>query len=65
MRYVGQDNPNFQYFDDDGNPLLETELGIKTAEEHVRSRQWANKDALSWTWSEGLREHGPRHRRDE
>ena len=52
MRYVGQDKPNFQYFDDDGNPLLETELGIKTAEEHVRSRQWANKDALSWTWSE-------------
>jgi len=51
-RYVSQASPNHYFFDENGVPLLDTDQGIKAAEEHVRSLQWANKDALSWIWAE-------------
>lgn len=51
-RYVSKAKPNLYFFDDDGNPLLDSEQGIQAAEEHVKSMQWASRDALSWTWSE-------------
>lgn len=51
-RFASQGNPNLYFFDDDGNPNLDSDAGIKAAEEHVKSLQWADKDALSWTWAE-------------
>jgi multiple sugar transport system substrate-binding protein len=51
-RYVSKAKPNMYFFDDDGNPLLDSEQGIQAAEEHVKSLQWASRDALSWTWAE-------------
>ena len=51
-RYVSKAKPNLYFFDDDGNPLLDTDQGIQAAEEHVNSLQHASADALSWTWAE-------------
>jgi len=51
-RFAGQDNPNFYYFDEEGNPNLNTDLGIKALEEHVNLKNYSARDALSWSWAE-------------
>ena len=51
-RFASMDFPNFYFFDEDGNPNLNTELGIQAAEEHVRSFEWSPPDALTFTWAE-------------
>ncbi|MEM9011843.1 MAG: extracellular solute-binding protein [Pseudomonadota bacterium] len=52
-RFAAQAMPNMFWFDDDGNPNLETEEGIKAATEYVRMRDWSHPDVLSWTYAEG------------
>jgi multiple sugar transport system substrate-binding protein len=51
-RFASMAAPNFYWFDDDGNPNLDTELGIKCATEHAALKPWSNPDALSWTYAE-------------
>jgi len=51
-RFASQAMPNHYWFDDDGNPNLDTELGIKAAEEHIAMKQWSHPDILSWTYAE-------------
>jgi multiple sugar transport system substrate-binding protein len=52
-RFASQAMPNFYFFDEEGNPNLDTDLGIKTAEEHVRLKEWSAPDVTSWTYAEG------------
>jgi multiple sugar transport system substrate-binding protein len=40
------------YFDEEGNPAIDSDFGIQCAEEHVNSMKWALPDALSNTWAE-------------
>ena len=52
QRYTSFDNPNQYYWDDDMNPLINTDPGIKATEQHVTSLEWHHKDAISWGWPE-------------
>jgi multiple sugar transport system substrate-binding protein len=52
QRYTSYDNPNQYYWDDDMNPLITTDAGIKATEQHVNSLEWHHKDAISWGWPE-------------
>lgn len=54
MRLASMDAPNFYFFDNEGNPNLNTDLGIQCAEEHVRSFEWSPPDALTFTWAESF-----------
>jgi len=51
-RFASMDFPNFYFFDEEGNPNLNTDLGVQCAEEHVRSFEWCAPDALTFTWAE-------------
>lgn len=51
-RFASMDFPNFYFFDEEGNPNLNSDLGIQCAEEHVRSFEWCAPDALTFTWAE-------------
>lgn len=51
-RYVSKAEPNYFLFDDAGNPLIDTDIGIQATEEHVKSLEWSTKDGLAWSWSE-------------
>lgn len=51
-RFASMDFPNYYFFDEEGNPNLNTDLGIQCAEEHVRSFEWCAPDALTFTWAE-------------
>ena len=51
-RYVSKDNPNQHLFDDEGNPLIDTDAGIQATEEHVKSLDWSDKGGLGWSWPE-------------
>jgi multiple sugar transport system substrate-binding protein len=51
-RLASMDFPNFYFFDEEGNPNLNTDLGVQCAEEHVRSFEWCAPDALTFTWAE-------------
>lgn len=51
-RFASMKFPNHYFFDEDGNPNLNTELGVQCAEEHVRSFEWCPPDALTFTWAE-------------
>ena len=64
-RYLSYDKPNLFPFDLNGKPLIDSDLGIKAAEAHVKSKEWSSKDILTWTYAEGLRLDGRRHRRDD
>jgi multiple sugar transport system substrate-binding protein len=50
QRYTSYDNPDQYYWDNDMNPLITTDAGIKAAEQHVDSLVWHHKDAISWGW---------------
>lgn len=52
MRFACQEMPNFYWFDENGKPNLNTDLGIKAAEEHVALKQWSHPDILSWSYAE-------------
>lgn len=52
-RMASQAMPNLYWFDDDGNPNLDSDLGIKAAQEHVKMKGWSHPDILSWTYAEG------------
>ena len=51
-RYVSKANPNFYLWDEEGNPLIDSELGIEASQEHANSFKWSSPDALSWSWAE-------------
>ena len=51
-RYVSYGDPNYYPFDESGNPLINSELGVKAAAAHVKSREWSSKDILNWTYAE-------------
>jgi multiple sugar transport system substrate-binding protein len=51
-RYVSYGDPNYYPFDENGKPLINSDLGIKAAEAHVKSRAWSSKDILNWTYAE-------------
>ena len=51
-RYVSKDNPNLFLFDEEGNPLIDTELGIEATQEHINSFKWSSPDSLAWSWAE-------------
>jgi len=50
QRYTSSDNPDQFYWDDEMNPLIVSDAGIKATEEHVKSLEWHHKDAISWGW---------------
>ena len=43
---------NYYPFDESGNPLINSELGVKAAAAHVKSREWSSKDILNSTYAE-------------
>lgn len=51
-RFASMAAPNFYWFDDAGNPNLDTDLGIQCATEHLKLKDWSNPDCLSWTYAE-------------
>jgi multiple sugar transport system substrate-binding protein len=51
-RFASMDFPNYQFFDEEANPRLNSDLGIQCAEEHVRSYEWCAPDCLTFTWAE-------------
>jgi multiple sugar transport system substrate-binding protein len=51
-RYVSYGDPNYYPFDESGKPLINSELGVKAAAAHVKSREWSSKDILNWTYAE-------------
>ncbi|MGV1768120.1 ABC transporter substrate-binding protein [Rhizobium rhizogenes] len=53
MRLASMALPNYHFFDEDGNPNLDTDLAAQAAEEHVRSLEWSPPDALNFTFVEG------------
>lgn len=53
MRFASMAFPNYYFFNDEGNPNLNTDLGVQCAEEHVRSFEWSPPDALNFTFLEG------------
>jgi multiple sugar transport system substrate-binding protein len=53
QRYVSYANPDLFPFDQNGKPLIDSDLGIKAAEAHVKSKEWSSKDILTWTYAEG------------
>ena len=53
LRYLSYDKPNLFPFDLNGKPLIDSDLGIKAAEAHVKSKEWESKDILTWTYAEG------------
>lgn len=53
MRFASMAFPNNYFFDEAGNPTLNSALGVQCAEEHVRSFEWSPPDALSFTFLEG------------
>jgi multiple sugar transport system substrate-binding protein len=53
MRFASMAFPNFYFFNDEGNPNLNSDLGVQCAEEHVRSFEWSPPDALNFTFLEG------------
>lgn len=52
-RYVSYANPDLFPFDMSGTPLINSELGVKAAEAHCKSKEWESKDILNWTYAEG------------
>jgi multiple sugar transport system substrate-binding protein len=53
MRYTSFGNPNRYYFDENtGEPLINSEEGVKATLEHVNSLKYHHKDGLSWGWPE-------------
>jgi multiple sugar transport system substrate-binding protein len=52
-RYVSYANPDLFPFDTNGKPLINSELGVKAAEAHCKSKEWSSKDILNWTYAEG------------
>jgi multiple sugar transport system substrate-binding protein len=53
MRFASMALPNYYFFNEEGHPNLNTDLGVQCAEEHVRSFQWSPPDALNFTFLEG------------
>ena len=45
-RFVCAARPNHHYFGDDGSANVDTDAGIRAAEEHARALQWSEPDAL-------------------
>jgi multiple sugar transport system substrate-binding protein len=51
-RYLSMDFPNQFYFDENGDPLIDSDAGIKATEEYVDSMNFMHKDAITWGWAE-------------
>ncbi|NIN01825.1 MAG: extracellular solute-binding protein [candidate division Zixibacteria bacterium] len=51
-RYLSGDYPNQFYFDENGDPLIYSDAGIKATEEYVDSMKFMHKDAITWGWAE-------------
>lgn len=52
-RFAAQAMPNMYWFDENGEPNLDTPEGIKAATEYVKVKDWSHPDVLSWTYAEG------------
>jgi multiple sugar transport system substrate-binding protein len=52
-RFAAQAMPNMYWFDENGNPNLDTPEGIKAATEYVAIKNSSHPDVLSWTYAEG------------
>ncbi|MEO1701653.1 MAG: extracellular solute-binding protein [Pseudomonadota bacterium] len=52
-RFAAQAMPNMYWFDEEGNPNLDTPEGIKAATEYVALKDFSHPDVLSWTYAEG------------
>jgi multiple sugar transport system substrate-binding protein len=52
-RFAAQAMPNMYWFDENGNPNLDTAEGIKAATEYVKIKDSSHPDVLSWTYAEG------------
>ena len=59
-RYVSKDNPNQHLFDDEGNPLIDTDAGIQATEEHVKEPRLVGQGRPRLELARVLREHGQR-----
>lgn len=52
LRYVSTANPVQFYFDDQMNPLVNSEQGIQAFNACLDTTQFGSKDALTWIWTE-------------
>ncbi len=51
-RYLSMAYPNQYYFDSNGEPLIDTDAGIKATQEYMDSMKFMHKDAITWGWAE-------------
>ncbi len=51
-RFASMEHPNFYYFDEDGKPTLDSEMGLEAGNKHVESYKWTPPDSLTFTWAE-------------
>jgi len=51
-RYLSMAYPNQYYFDNNGEPLIDSDAGIKATEEYADSMKFMHKDAITWGWAE-------------
>lgn len=52
QRYVSMGSPNQFLFDDNGQPLINSESGFVATREYVDSLVYKSPDAISWGWPE-------------
>lgn len=52
QRYVSMGSPNQFLFDDNGQPLINSESGFVATREYVDSLAYKSPDAISWGWPE-------------
>ena len=52
QRYASMGAPNQFLFDLEGNPLIDSEAGVKATQEYVNSLKWHHADGITWGWPE-------------
>lgn len=53
QRYASAGNPNQFYFDPEtGKPLIDSEAGIRAAQEYANTLKYHSPDGISWGWPE-------------
>ncbi|MBM3517265.1 MAG: hypothetical protein FJX56_05140 [Alphaproteobacteria bacterium] len=51
-RYVSRAKPNLYLFDEAGNPLINTDEGVKNTEEHLQYAKYSGDGSYTWGWFE-------------
>ncbi|MCL4288867.1 MAG: extracellular solute-binding protein [Thermoleophilia bacterium] len=59
-RYVSTANPVQFYFDDEMNPLVNSEQGLKALNDLIETTKFGSPDALTWTWEQQYPNWGAR-----